>query len=721
MFKTFSYISIALTVVLATAAYANAQGASSIYSGMSAPTLPGDQGEEVEHYFAPTDFILDAGGANFYVASEGYSQLRRVPNDGATNAEGLELSFKPSKLAFFPDQTRVAVVGGSGEGKLAIVEVAMKNADGSLSNVPMKLVAEYDVEHSPVDVAIKVEDERELVYIAHRFAGTVCEYDAANGEKLREWDVNREPFCMELTPDGKRLVVADRLTNLKSNVSMSYAMVYVVQLESGEVKEVKLLNGNNDLQDMALTPDGKFAFISALLCSYSSITSQVSGGWIGENCVLCVDVETAQLVEVFFMDDAELGAGNPWGVAISEDGERLIVSISGTDEIVFLPLQKLREILAERPEWARPGYGAYTYSSFAQGEVQLPMRIRVKFGFKGLRQLIAHGEDVYALSYFDDVICKATMKLEPPYKYFPNSYVSAEKPPRTLASVEAAKANGEDARPEDDSAEEAAAYDALCKDLGDDPLVGAPLRFTQLQDRLPMEGVVIERSFARLAPKPVLTTRRRGEILFHDATACFEHWLSCVTCHPDARADGFNWDLLNDGTGNLKNTKSMLLSHETPPCMISGIRKDAETAVRAGFTHILFMPYKEENAVCVDDYLMSLRPVPSPKLVNGELSDSAKRGKGVFQRIGCATCHLGDYYTDMRLHDVVSKAPNDFIYKFDTPSLIEVWRTGPYMNTGEYITIRDLLETGKHGCKEGQYDELTKEEQDDLIEYVMSL
>ena len=35
---------------------------------------------------------------------------------------------------------------------------------------------------------------------------------------------------------------------------------------------------------------------------------------------------------------------------------------------------------------------------------------------------------------------------------------------------------------------------------------------------------------------------RRGEILFHDASDCFERWQSCASCHPDARADGLNWD-----------------------------------------------------------------------------------------------------------------------------------------------------------------------------------
>ena len=45
---------------------------------------------------------------------------------------------------------------------------------------------------------------------------------------------------------------------------------------------------------------------------------------------------------------------------------------------------------------------------------------------------------------------------------------------------------------------------------------------------------------------------------------------------------------MNDGVGNPKNTKSMLLAHRTPPAMAEGVRMSAEEAVRSGITHILF-------------------------------------------------------------------------------------------------------------------------------------
>ncbi|MBQ1338679.1 MAG: hypothetical protein IIY32_10230, partial [Thermoguttaceae bacterium] len=93
MTKQFAAVLSLFVATVLSASTLFAQGVASIYSAMSAP-IPTAEESASDRYFAPTDFLLDASGANFYVASEGLAQLRRVPNDGKTNAEGLPLSFK---------------------------------------------------------------------------------------------------------------------------------------------------------------------------------------------------------------------------------------------------------------------------------------------------------------------------------------------------------------------------------------------------------------------------------------------------------------------------------------------------------------------------------------------------------------------------------------------------------------------------------------------------
>ena len=171
------------------------------------------------------------------------------------------------------------------------------------------------------------------------------------------------------------------------------------------------------------------------------------------------------------------------------------------------------------------------------------------------------------------------------------------------------------------------------------------------------------------------------------------------------------------------NTKSLLLSHETPPSMITGVRADAETAVRAGVTHILFSKIPEEDYEAMDIFLSSMKPVPSPHLIDGRLSPSAQRGKFLFDapRVGCSTCHPEPLFTDMSFHRSEARQYNEGMSKFDTPTLIEVWRTAPYMNNGHWLTIREVLLDAKHGNPDGRIDRLTEQELDDLIEYVLSL
>jgi cytochrome c peroxidase len=226
-----------------------------------------------------------------------------------------------------------------------------------------------------------------------------------------------------------------------------------------------------------------------------------------------------------------------------------------------------------------------------------------------------------------------------------------------------------------------------------------------------------------LGSPPALTQQRRGQMLFDDATICYQSWQSCTSCHPDARADALNWDLMNDGIGNPKNSKSMLLAHATPPAMSKGVRETAEEAVRSGITHILFSHRPEEEASAIDAYLKSLAPVPSPYLVDGQLSRAAQRGQLLFAsaRIDCRRCHPAPLYTDLKTHSIGKPQSSRFDNQFDTPTLVEVWRTAPYLHNGRYRTLRELLVEGKHGLGRGQLDELSDQNIQDLLEFVLSL
>ncbi len=217
-----------------------------------------------------------------------------------------------------------------------------------------------------------------------------------------------------------------------------------------------------------------------------------------------------------------------------------------------------------------------------------------------------------------------------------------------------------------------------------------------------------------------LSSLRYGEMLFHDATACFQQWQSCASCHPDGRADGLNWDLLNDGLGNPKNTRSLLLSPQTPPVMITGIRPDARTAVNTGLRFIQMAELSAADGDAIEQWIRSLKPRQSPIGLDPRLRRSIQRGKRLFQSAGCAGCHPAPLYTDLKRHVVrCGDAPED-TRAFDTPTLVEVWRSAPWLYDGRATDMESVLTRHNKYQRHGRTNGLTVTQRRDLVNYTLS-
>jgi len=216
---------------------------------------------------------------------------------------------------------------------------------------------------------------------------------------------------------------------------------------------------------------------------------------------------------------------------------------------------------------------------------------------------------------------------------------------------------------------------------------------------------------------------RRGERLYFDGDGCYQRWLSCATCHPGARSDGLDWDLVNDGIGNPKNTLSHVYSTETPPSMSTGVRASVAAAIQAGFKFVQFQQRSDQEMQDVYDFMASLRPEHSPQLNKRWLTAAAMRGKAMFQDpgVGCANCHNGPYFTDLQRRNVGTGHPADvgpLDPVYDTPGLHELWRTAPYLHDGSAPTLWDVITTHNTNNLHGVTSQLTSNQVADLVAYL---
>jgi YVTN family beta-propeller protein len=237
---------------------------------------------------------------------------------------------------------------------------------------------------------------------------------------------------------------------------------------------------------------------------------------------------------------------------------------------------------------------------------------------------------------------------------------------------------------------------------------------------------------------PTITTPlRRGEQLFNDARFSFQGQFSCSSCHLDNTLDGLQWDLEPDGFGlDIVDNRDIEDLMGTQPYKWNGGNPDLPTECGPR-TEKYFYRTQSFNLMQLTDlvaFILSLPPRPNRyRSPSGELTPAQERGRAIFDRIRaknghlipeadrCSTCHSGPKYTDNKSFDVGTGKPTDQVSKFDTPQLTDIDYSAPYLHDGSAKSLEEIWTIFNPKDQHGVTNDLTKDELNDLIEYLRTL
>jgi len=223
-----------------------------------------------------------------------------------------------------------------------------------------------------------------------------------------------------------------------------------------------------------------------------------------------------------------------------------------------------------------------------------------------------------------------------------------------------------------------------------------------------------------------------------------EGYMSCATCHAEGGDDGMVWDISNLGEG-FRNTLSLngasgtrfgelhwsgnfdeVQDFELQMEQLNGGDGLIEGLTFNGQSPMDYVSTgQSEQLDALAAYVASLgrdsvRRSPY-RTYTGALTESAQRGREIFNNGNCADCHVGSAFRDGLNHDVGTidttsgNRLGDVLSTIRTPSLIELWKSAPYYHDGSAVTLNEVLERGDHARS------LSPQEEGDLVEYLLSI
>jgi YVTN family beta-propeller protein len=240
-----------------------------------------------------------------------------------------------------------------------------------------------------------------------------------------------------------------------------------------------------------------------------------------------------------------------------------------------------------------------------------------------------------------------------------------------------------------------------------------------------------------LGGSQVLTQTRFGERLFHSADITFHRQFSCHSCHPDGHIDGLTYDIEPDGIGvSPVDNRTLRGILDTAPFKWEGtnpsLQRQCGARLAVFFTRI--DPFTPEELSAVDTYICQIqRPPNRHRPLGAELTEAQRRGKAMFERTRanngrniarenrCSTCHSPPLFTDRARHDVGTMGPYDREVVFDTPHLFNIYDSAPYLHNGIAPSLEEIWTKYNPHDKHGITNDMTKDQLNDLIEYLKTL
>jgi YVTN family beta-propeller protein len=612
-------------------------------------------------------------------AAEAWKQIAHA---GKAPPRPAEVKYKnPLRLAFRPGTEELWVSLETGDA-VAVIDTRLR-----------RVVAEIPTGAAPTGIAFTADGKR--AFVSNREEDTVAVVDAAARRVEKKLTVGDEPHGVLVTPGDTHLLV---LNTSSEDIHVFHPRTLAF--------EKKLAAGRGPW-DLALSPDGARVFVTNMYSNMTGFRQPLASE------LTVIDAATARVEERRLVEGTNLMMGISW----HPSGRFALATMNRTKHLV--PMTRLLQ------GWTITNGIAVLW---ADGRIDQVLLDQPGLGFADATDVKITPNGRFALVTSSGTNRIGVIGVE---KMLRVMETATEEERRRVLPNHLGKAAEFLVKsiPTADSPRGLAiepggrrAYVANCLD---DSIGVIDLATLEPAGKIPLGG-----------PREI-TKQRWGEKLFHNARITFRRQFSCHSCHPDGHVDGITYDIEADGIGvSPVDNRTLRGIGDTAPFKWEGtnpsLQRQCGARLAVFFTRGL--PFTPDELSAVDYYISTIRRPPNRYYTPGtRYTPAQRRGKEIFERTmtndgrvippegRCVFCHPPPYYTSRRKFDVGTRQALDRTGLFDVPHLNNIYDSAPYLHNGMAKTLEEIWTVYNPYDKHGYTNDMTKDQLNDLIEFLKTL
>lgn len=284
-------------------------------------------------YYSPFNLALSIDGRTLFVVAEEGNELLVVDTGKSRVINTIKVGNRPHTV-ILDDGNNYAYVSNQWSDNISVIDLSKMMVTDTLITG-----------NGPAGLALS-SDEKYL-YVVNSYTSDISVINLTTGNEEKRLSAGNNPTGIQMSADKSKLYVTSRRALLVPYGDPVVCELTVINDKTRLISERKDVESAYMLENIVFTPENDFAIIPLIRPKNLVPSIQVERGFIMTNGIGIIENKPDGRIIQFLLDEPNAYYADPFDIAITPDGKRAFISHAGVNTISVVNIDSLRGIIKE--------------------------------------------------------------------------------------------------------------------------------------------------------------------------------------------------------------------------------------------------------------------------------------------------------------------------------------------------------------------------------------
>jgi YVTN family beta-propeller protein len=283
-------------------------------------------------YLSPINLTVSGDGKRLYVVAQESNALLIVDAEKNKVINKIGVGNQPHSVILSKDGLK-AYVSNQWSDNVSVIDLSAGKVTDTLKTG-----------NGPAGLALSADGK--ALYVVNSFSSDVSVINLISKEEINRITAGNNPTGIKLSPDGKSLFVTSRRAVIAPYGEPLVSELTVINDSLKRISEYKKIESAYMMENVAFTPHGDLGFVTLIRPKNYVPSIQVEQGWMMTHGFGVIEPGKEGRVSELLIDEPDSFYSDPFGIAITPDGKKAFISSAGADYISVIDIDSVRTLLA---------------------------------------------------------------------------------------------------------------------------------------------------------------------------------------------------------------------------------------------------------------------------------------------------------------------------------------------------------------------------------------